>query len=161
MELRHSDSVYAEWRALNYANQSTSVLSDLVTIDTTPPIVDYVYDFVDADVPSLGDDDGDVDFVGAASFLAGVRFNAWDPESAVARVEICLGSLPGAHPLRRTRFPRPPACYPAPDPLACYEWSQYPSALGACFSCDRVPLLVIERGAPPRPSLPHILEPLP
>lgn len=49
-ELQHGQSFYVTWRAVNRAGDSTNMTSAVVTVDVTPPVIEYVTNF------GLGDD---------------------------------------------------------------------------------------------------------
>lgn len=80
------------------AEMTTTVDSNIVTVDETPPVIIYARDSIDmALVPFLSDGD-DVSFVAALSFEYHLLFEAYDLESdiLVERCAMCVGSFPGA-----------------------------------------------------------------
>ena len=66
-------------------------MSNVVTIDTTPPVFGIVSDsFATDDATEVAMVGGD-----AASSMA-VRWSVFDPESGIMETDVCLGSFPGA-----------------------------------------------------------------
>lgn len=87
-------TVYVEWTATNKAEESTTVQSSVVTVDATPPLIDYVHDTFRGSVPYLGGQEADV--VGSTELDVGCMFSARDLESGLATTRWCLGTFPGA-----------------------------------------------------------------
>jgi hypothetical protein len=81
-------SFYAVIRAINMAELSTSVHSTTVTIDATPPMIDFVRDIVPSTIPNL---------VGATMWTWSPRQRwSWEPCSELEILSRASGSQSGA-----------------------------------------------------------------
>ena len=93
-DLQDRETFYVQLKALNKAELATYVTSANVTVDATPPIIDYVRDTFGPSLRFLGGNEADV--VGSTELEIHTLFNARDPESGIQSVTWCLGSFPGA-----------------------------------------------------------------
>ena len=87
-------SYYAVVTAINQAELFVVARSNNVTVDATPPLVDYVRDMFS--IPFLPAGGLDADMVGATSMDIGCLFGVRDLESRVESATWCLGTFPGA-----------------------------------------------------------------
>eukprot|EP00966_Prymnesium_polylepis_P191993 4449195-Prymnesium_polylepis.2 len=86
--LRHGQRFTVTVRAMNFAEDDTIVESNLVQVDTTPPVINYVADYVQGTA--------EVDFVGALDLDVVVLFSAFDHESGIKSATWFIGTFPGA-----------------------------------------------------------------
>ena len=88
VKLYHLQVVQLHWTAVNHATLTASSESGYVTVDATPPVIDYVADF---DIGSA-----ERDLVGGADLDYELFFGTHDPESGILKTEYCVGGFPGA-----------------------------------------------------------------
>ena len=88
VKLYHLQVVQIHWTAVNHATLTASSESGYVTVDATPPVIDYVADF---DIGSA-----EKDLVGGADLDYELFFGTHDPESGILKTEYCVGGFPGA-----------------------------------------------------------------
>ena len=80
----------------NKAELTNTINSTLVTIDATPPEVNYVRDVLGTAIPHLQTPvTEDASAVATDSLEIGCIFSVRDPESGLREVRWCLGSVPG------------------------------------------------------------------
>ena len=85
--LQHRQGVRVKVRALNYAGLESVVVSGVVMVDATPPVISHVSDF------GVGGEESDL--VRGPDLDWVVLWETYDEESGVEDAEVCLGSLPG------------------------------------------------------------------
>ena len=77
VKLYHLQVVQIHWTAVNHATLTASSESGYVTVDATPPVIDYVADF---DIGSA-----EKDLVGGADLDYELFFGTHDPESGILK----------------------------------------------------------------------------
>ena len=92
VDLEDRQSFYVEWKAYNQADLVTSVMSSVVTVDASAPLIDYVRDTFGQ--LFLGGVEADV--VSGTELEIGTTFAVRDPDSGIGSVAWCLGTFPGA-----------------------------------------------------------------
>ena len=93
IDLEDNTPFVVEWEAVNAAGLVTRVNSTVVTIDATPPVVDYVLDVFSGGVPFLGGREADL--IAATDLDVGCLFTARDAESGIRSATWCLGTVKG------------------------------------------------------------------
>jgi hypothetical protein len=86
INMKHLETYYVVFDVLNHAGLRTTVISQPVTIDVTPPVLTAVYDW------HVGP--AEVDVIGVANPTLVLQWDVYDPESGVVKVEWCLGYFP-------------------------------------------------------------------
>ena len=84
--LKHRQAIQVHVRAVNNAGLVATATSESVVVDATPPAISFVSDF--------GTADEDVDVVKGPDVDWVVVWEAYDEESGIEDLEVCLGSFP-------------------------------------------------------------------